>query len=156
MLDRQREREQALRERKAPVYIELMKFYFRVVARSKSDGNDTGPKDDEIEDFLKNQMPEIIIWASDDVVRNFSRFRQGPSEFEEDDENIYAMRSFEELIRAIRQDVGHKSTGISRLDLLSVFINDIHKELKNRGYDSNLNPVVTQECGKGASSGSIT
>ncbi|MCW2835346.1 MAG: hypothetical protein JWN68_3299 [Nocardioides sp.] len=77
--------------------------------------------------FFKKITPQLMIWASNDVVVKWSRFRRGgdkhpPMEY---------MFMMEELLTAIRKDLGH-SGAITKGDLLGLYVNDIDEHLPSK------------------------
>lgn len=109
------------REKKIPIYEELLQFLFRV-ARASKDGKNM-PTEDEITDFMFRFTQTLIIWGSDDVVLAFVKFRD-PSR---QPSNI--LFAVEDIWSAIRKDLGHSNKGISKGMLLRLIINDIDKFL---------------------------
>ena len=109
------------REKKIPIYEELLGFLFRV-ARAAKDGKNM-PTEDEIADFMFPFLQKLIIWGSDDVVLAFVKFRDPARQ----PSNI--LFAVEDIWSAIRKDLGHSNKGISKGMLLRLIINDIDKYL---------------------------
>ncbi len=112
------------REKKIPIYEELLEFLFRVARASKDKDNKNMPTEEECNDFMFKFTQTLIIWGSDDVILAFAKFRD-PSLGQQNDilfvvENIWC---------AIRKDIGHSNKGISRGMLLRLIISDIDKFL---------------------------
>lgn len=107
------------REKKIPIYEELIAFLFRVTRASK-DGKNM-PTEEEITDFMFGFIQKLLIWGSDDVVIAFEKFRRSS----QSQGNI--LFAVEDIWAAIRKDLGHSNKGISKGKLLSLIINDIDK-----------------------------
>lgn len=110
------------REKKIPIYEELLEFLFRVARAAKDDGKNM-PSEKEIADFMFKFTQTLIIWGSDDVVLAFVKFRD-PSR---QPSNI--LFAVEDIWSAIRKDLGHSNKGISKGMLLRLIINDMDKFL---------------------------
>jgi hypothetical protein len=108
------------REKKIPIYEELLEFLFKI-ARASKDGKNM-PTEEEITDFMFRFTQTLIIWGSDDVVLAFVKFRD-PSQGKHS--NI--LFAVEDIWSAIRKDLGHSNKGISKGMLLRLIINDIDK-----------------------------
>ena len=121
--NRQREIEQALYEKKEPVYESLMNFMFDVLKKSKTDESFD---EQEMIDFLMKFSKELMLWGSDDVVRAYVRWRRVTSS---NPTPTVMLLALEDLFRAIRLDFGHTNKGIEKGDLLSFIITDIDETL---------------------------
>jgi len=75
------------------------------------------------ETLFRDVTPKLVTWASDDVIRAWTKFRKFA--IRNSGENIELMFLFEEILKAVRQDLGHKSNNLEKGDLLGLFINDI-------------------------------
>jgi hypothetical protein len=111
------------REKKIPVYEDLIAFIFRVMYSYK-DGSSSMPAEEMIETHSRLTQ-KAIIWASDDVIKAFHKFRV--ASLEADTNKLGIALAVEELFLAIRRDLGHKNRGLYTGQLLRLFINDLHK-----------------------------
>lgn len=68
---------------------------------------------------------KAIVWASDDVVKAFHRFRM--ASLQADTNKLGVALAVEELFLAIRRDLGHQNNGLYTGQLLQLFINDLYK-----------------------------
>ena len=107
------------RDKKIPIYEEIIAFFIRIAKASK-DGKNM-PTEEEITDFMFNFLQKLLTWGSDDVVVAFSKFRNHA----QNQENV--LLAVEGIWIAIRKDLGHKNKDISKGTLLSLIINDIDK-----------------------------
>jgi hypothetical protein len=80
----------------------------------------------------------MTIWTSDAVLREFARFRSGLVQQKDTPNPAQAIKLIEDLILAIRHDLGHQNVGLSAGDILSVFITDAYKVLDEVGANSTV------------------
>lgn len=116
-----REIDAAHRERKAKLYSEFLELVFDMMAQSK-----TGPFDPEnppkdIEDRYMGFTRELLVWGSPKVIKGFERFKAGASA---DVSPHQIMGLVDELLQAIRKDLGNSNFGLSRYDLIKTFVRD--------------------------------
>lgn len=110
------------RNKKMPIYEELIAFLFRV-SRASKDGKNM-PTEEEITDFMFSFTQKLLVWGSDEVIIAFSKFRHP----EEIHGNILFV--VEGIWFAIRKDLGHSNKGISKGMLLGLIVTDIDKFIK--------------------------
>jgi hypothetical protein len=120
------------REKKAFIYEELTGFFFKEIFASKLKDSEQiiskEAKEKEIVEFLTAHTPKIIMWGSDEVLREFYLFRSMSLEVESDPKRVFdVIRKFEELLFSIRRDLGHKNKGLRKNNILGLFINDVEK-----------------------------
>lgn len=121
--DRKREIEQAQRAKKAEIYEDLLKFVFgHVFAATRPDHT---PSDADGFDFFNRFTQRVIVWGSDDVLRQFSKWKFSMNE---NDPNAVIFE-MEKLFFSIRKDMGHKNAGLRRGDILRIFTPDIEQHL---------------------------
>ncbi len=125
------------RDKKIPIYEELITFLFKIWRAAKDNKNK--PTEKEINDFMFSFTQKLIIWGSDEVVVEFNKFRQSGMN------PVLLMLNIENIWFAIRRDLGHKNKGISRLMLLGLIINDVEEfiEKPNRISGSFSLPLST-------------
>ena len=121
--DRKREIEQAQRANKAEIYEALLKFVFGHVFMAQHP--DQAPSDAEGFDFFNRFTQRVIVWGSDDVLRQFSKWKFSMND---SDPNAVVFE-MEKLLFAIRKDMGHKNAGLRRGDILRIFTPDIERHL---------------------------
>lgn len=115
-----------LREKKIPVYKELINWVIKLKKiRWNLDGGENKTEVDDFEFATKiiDFGGELIIWGSDDVLKNWILFiefiRNNPPR---DDLNIdNHLRQFDKLFRAIRKDLGHKNKDIKKGEIGDMF-----------------------------------
>lgn len=124
--DKKREIRKEHREKKIPVYEELISFMLKVIL-SKNIGKKP-PNEHEITIFLMKFTEKIIIWGSDDVLKSYQFFREELIKTQQSSDKTSLTNvifNFENLILEIRKDLGHKNKDIDKGDILSLFVNDI-------------------------------
>ncbi len=128
--ERRLEIEQELRKQKVPLYENFMAFWFRILQAQKPGLEPITDK--EMANFIFEFSHKLIIWGSDDVLKQYAEFRNTsfdligatpPKSFE-------LMLSFEKLLFALRRDMGHKNKNLKTGYILSLFINDTKKYIK--------------------------
>lgn len=114
------------REKKVPVYEDLMQFMFRILMSSKT-GEAVSEK--EMMDFMFSFNQRMMVWGSDEVLASWVAWRKSATS---GSEPFGLMFRYEKLILAIRQDLGHRNKKLDTGDVLSLFINDIHEYLPGK------------------------
>jgi len=114
------------RERKTPVYEEMVKLIFRIAFADKL--NLPQLKENELIEKMAWFTENLVIWGSDELVLAWNRFRtisvknQGQAGFE-------VLFEVERLLLAIRKDLGHSNKGLTSGKVLGLFVNDIESYL---------------------------
>lgn len=118
------------REKKIPVYEDLINFMFRILMSTKTG---TTPSEEEILNFMSDFTQRIMVWGSDDVVAAWVKWRRAALNAEKSKINpIEFLLLYEQLILTIRRDLGHKNRNLSTGDVLALFVNDIDQQLKGK------------------------
>jgi predicted NBD/HSP70 family sugar kinase len=116
MLERQAAVAKELRDKKSPVYEDLLKFMFRVLTATQQ-GKPVTPE--EMVTSLADFTQRLMVWGSDPVVLAWVRFRQSAG-----GDGKQLLLAVENVISAIRRDLGHKNANFTPGDLLSLFVFD--------------------------------
>lgn len=112
-----------LRERKTPVYEEMVKLIFHFTFAEKIG---LPPfSDQEVIKKMAWLTENIVIWGSDDLLLSWNRFRTFAVRNLENPSH-QLLFEVENLLLAIRKDLGHANTGVTRGKILELFINDLH------------------------------
>lgn len=110
-----------LRDRRAGVYREVVKFYLEIMLWEKL-GKE--PKtEEEVIRFHAKVTPQLLMWGSDAVIKRYAQLRSQTIEGENN--SVDLIFEFEKLFLAMRQDLGHANQGLRKGDVLSLFVNDI-------------------------------
>ena len=119
------------REKKIPVYEDLIKFMFRVLMGTK-----TGdiPSEKEMIEFMSGFTQRMMVWGSDDVLYAWVQWRRVlTNEADLKANPMKLILLYEKLILAIRRDLGHNNKGLKTGDVLALFVNDIDQHLTTKG-----------------------
>lgn len=118
-------------DKKTQIYEELVHFFFEIIFAKKI--NQQPKSENETIEFLVKITPKIIMYASDNVLNSFIKFRTDA--IQNTDNSII---NFGEMLLSIRKDLGHNNSDLQNLSILSVFINDVDtlekvlSEIKNK------------------------
>jgi hypothetical protein len=115
-IERRKVLEASIREKKTAMYEEFIVFTLRFMVP----GTET-PSEDEMQEFFARMTPAMVAYASNGFIRAWGTFRIGsdgrsPAE---------TLKGFEELLKAIRNDLGLRSTFLADNALLRLFVNDV-------------------------------
>lgn len=132
--ERKRDLEQQRRELLAPIYEELIEKLMKA-ARSEV-------SEDEITVFFNQLSEKLLLWGPDAIINAYNTWRRASVE---EGGPLAAILSVEDLILALRKDLGHDDKNLKCGDLLQVFINI-------KEYDEELRPFIEA----GASTGVAT
>jgi Co/Zn/Cd efflux system component len=137
--ERQRAIEEQIRERKAPVYEELIKGMLSLLQNAEPGGKVDAKA---AKTLFSKLTPQMITWASDDVMRTWSHWQR--------DQNVGVLKGmqitfgFESLLQTIRKDLGHANTGFEAGDILRLFVSDLDKHLTSNKPAPEVVPVLAE------------
>ncbi len=120
-LQRRLEKDKALEVEKREVYKQLLALLYDILASVKKEGKD---KQSQMEDFERRFFQltrDLPVYASDKVLRLFIQLRNQKAP----QEPAQVLGLLGNLIMAIRRDVGHDATTVTRKELLSTVVTDI-------------------------------
>lgn len=126
-IEQKKEIENQLREKKIPIYEEIIGFIFRITFAEKL--GQEKPSDDEMMQFFTNTTKELVIWGSKDMVDAFGNFRSGLAANAERKDAVKTMSEIEDLLFAVRKDLGHSHKRKKRGDILRLFVTDVDEHL---------------------------
>jgi hypothetical protein len=114
-----------LREKKVPIYEKIINFIFGFTFADKLGKKQ--PTEKEIVKFFAEVTQELVIWGSDEMIDAFYKFRMENLDhangLQTEPNNI--LFTVENLLLAIRKDLGHQNKNMPKGKLLSLFINDL-------------------------------
>jgi hypothetical protein len=110
------------KEKKVEVYEQLIGFFFSLLFAVHL--KKQPPNESEINEFLIQVTPQLILWGSDDVLLSFQRFREMGSNVKAEGDPLTLMNNFEEMLLKIRKDLGHSNQSLTQGSILKIFIND--------------------------------
>ncbi len=120
--EQQLAREEAHREHKRAVYEEFFDFWFTMFAPDAPEKTET-----EIQQFAASWTPKLLLWGSGEMLAAYGKFRATAllENADAKQQGLVMMAALEDLIFAIRKDLGHSNNGLKQADVLRLFINDI-------------------------------
>ncbi len=122
--------DEANRSKKIPVYEDLLNFMFKLF-----DAPRTGKTivENEVAEFVLAFNQRLMVWGGDIVVAAFVKWRRYITNADavkaRPHEGIFL---YEDLILAIRRDLGHRNKGLATGDILAIFVNDVDSNLPRR------------------------
>ena len=130
---KRREVEQEIRKQYLPIYQELIVFLFKLFNLSKTGKTMT---EEEVSQFFSDFTQKTLVWGSDKFLKDFSIFRdssvaQAKKGVATPEETAKIAIALENLLYSIRAECGHENKGLSRGDLLVLFINDIRNYIND-------------------------
>lgn len=128
-LDRKATIVSQLREKKVPVYENVIQLVFGMFFSGK--GGRKKLSEQEIIGQMADITEQLTIWGSDELVQEYHKFRmaslrQSAGKLQNQRESLIALV---DLMLAIRKDLGHKNKNVSRRTILSLFINDLSDDI---------------------------
>lgn len=114
------------RERKTPIYEEMVKLIFRFAFAEKIGLPPLTEK--ELTAKMAWITENLVVWGSDDLLIAWNRFRTYSINHSENSK-FDVLFEVEKLLLAIRKDLGHSNRGIVKGKILGLFVNDIKEYL---------------------------
>lgn len=115
--------ENQLRVKKVPVYEKIIEFIFLITFAEKLGKKQ--PSEKEMIKFFADTTRDLVIWGSHDMVRAFGDFRESLMSMSNNEDTAHILASVEDLLFAVRKDLGHKHNESKRGDILRLYINDL-------------------------------
>jgi hypothetical protein len=109
---------------------QLAPMYEGITTQVRTIGKESGPAGPELEEFMASLQDKLLIWGPAPVVRAWAHAMRV---FESEPEPRDAMLAYAELLRAVRQELGHDDSTLDTRDLLRLFVNDIDDHLPAPG-----------------------
>jgi hypothetical protein len=110
--------------KKIEIYDRLIKFFFDTILANKI-GKKPKSEDELIKGFA-DMTPDLVLWASDDVLNLYIEFRKILTNDPRINLND-SIKLCEKMLLEIRKDLGHQNNNINELSILGTFINDTYK-----------------------------
>lgn len=107
--------------KKIEIYDKIIKFFFDSIFSSKL-GQQPKTEEELIQGFA-DMTPDLILWASDDVLNVYTQLRQIINNNMQDSLNN-TIPLFGQLLLAMRKDLGHQNKQINEVVILNTFLND--------------------------------
>jgi len=117
--------EAELRAQKVPIYEEFIQFMLNTLLKHSKEGT---ANEESVVSFFQDFTPRIALWGSDEVLLAYQRFRAFGTKMDHNSQNNpEIIFLFEEIVLAMRRDLGFKNAGFDRGAILSLFITDVEK-----------------------------
>ena len=127
--DRQAEVRAHLRDRKTKTHEKIVGIVHDLSFGRKT--RDEPPNEHELVRKMAEIVRELMIWGSDDMIRAFHEFRMASlRQAAGTARPLDTLFAVEDLLLAIRKDLGHKNKGITRGRILRLFVNDLPDSLE--------------------------
>ena len=114
------------RQKKVPVYEELIQFMFSVLLAQKVGREPLSER--EINEFFAGFMPKLVVWGATNVILSFGDMREFSAKLAESGRAREVLIIYESVLFEIRNDLGNQGT-LGKGDLLRLFITDIRQSL---------------------------
>lgn len=115
---------EAHRDRMTPVYHELLKRVWQQA------GQESQEPSEEVAEFMRDlKARQLMLGAPKEMIQAFNRWEREAKAAQEQDDNVTLVFAWEELLRAMRRDLGHDDSGLPRGELLRVFMDDLDQFL---------------------------
>lgn len=108
--------------KKTEIYDKVINFFFDSILAAKL-GRQHKNEGELVRGFAE-MTPDLILWASDDVLNLYIKFRQIASGNMQESLNSPILL-FGQLLLAMRKDLGHQNKQIDEVSILGTFVNDI-------------------------------
>ena len=115
---------QELRAKKVPIYESIISTMFKIQLAEKV--GEEPPTEKELIRFFATVTEQLVVWGSDEVVREFRAFRMAFGDGGNPTEGLF---QYEKFLNAIRKDLGHNNQGFKRGTLLGLWVNDIDRHV---------------------------
>lgn len=117
--EKQKTIQEKLRENKVPIYDEFITNVIAYLLDKDKDKNAI-----ELAVFFQKMTPRMIIWADDEVLKAWADFRTVTTTTTD---TMIMIKKFEDLMLAMRKDLGHSNKKLNNHEVLKCFINDIEE-----------------------------
>ena len=114
-----REIAEAHRSKKIELYNSFITTMIGIIRKHKSSGSNALEGDKEIEEFFYKFTTEVVLWGSPGVLGHYATFRNLGQE-----KNPNIVLIVDDIIQAMRKDLGLSNWGLSRGDLMKLFLSD--------------------------------
>ncbi|MCC3588006.1 hypothetical protein [Microcoleus sp. PH2017_30_WIL_O_A] len=106
--------------KKVEIYDKVINLFFDSIFAQKL-GQE--PKtEEELVKSIHDMTPDLILWASDDVLNLYIKFRQMANR---QDSSTTPILLFGQMLLAMRKDLGHQNNQINEESILGTFVNDV-------------------------------
>lgn len=120
-LTKAREVSESHRPQKIDLYTRFIKKVMEVIYKyDKDKSEDAMIKDAGLEKFFQDFATDLVIWGSHGVIRAYAKFRQASK----NGGKLNSVVVMDEVIRAMRKDLGHSDWVLKPGELIKTFLRD--------------------------------
>ncbi|NVK63839.1 MAG: hypothetical protein HWE22_04595 [Flavobacteriales bacterium] len=112
-----RDREEKHRDTKIELYKEFNEFFYRVLSGASEKTTIKAPTEQEVIDFMSEFKHNLILIASPEVIKAMIEFENKSGEG-----NKRILIYMDDLLKAMRKDVGLPTRQLSKRELIQVFL----------------------------------
>jgi hypothetical protein len=120
------QREAHIRAQKVPVYESFLSFWFKTLYQGGKGHKQ--PSQQALQQQMAASVPGFVFWASDDVIRRWNELRRSAADAAEG-KGLEKLLELEDLMLAMRADLGQDNSRLEAGDLLGLWVNDIQDAL---------------------------
>ena len=118
---KKREIAESHRQQKIDLYTPFIKMVMDQMQRQKNaSSKDAAANTANVDKFFREFTTGLVLWGSPKFVRSYLKFREAANE--NSSENLILL--MDDLIRALRKDLGHSDWLLPRGDLIKTFLTD--------------------------------
>ncbi len=114
-----REIAEAHRPKKIELYNSFITTMIGIIRKHKGSDSKVLEGDKEIEEFFYKFTTEVVLWGSPGVLGHYASFRNLGQE-----KNPNVILIMDDIMQAMRKDLGLSNWGLSRGDLMKIFLTD--------------------------------
>jgi hypothetical protein len=114
---------QAALDHKIALYEGFVEFFVEMMGLSGG----PGLNEDKIKERMAAMTPAMLIYASNDFLKQWREFKKVSNNGVEGAALVFQM---ENVLKALRKDLGHSSFLSTKGDILAIFVNDIEDIVK--------------------------
>ncbi len=107
--------------KKIEIYDKVINFFFDTILAKKI-GQEPKTEKELIKGF-HDMTPDLILWASDDVLSLYIKFRQMANNTQNDPSHSILL--FGQMLLSMRKDLGHQNKQLDEVFILGTFVNDV-------------------------------
>lgn len=124
-----------LHEKKIPIYEKIIEFIFSIAFQKKL--GEKKPSEKEVMKFFVNTTKDLVIWGSKDIIEAYGNFKEESQNLPNAENNspMKILSKVEDLMFAIRKDLGHNDIGMKRGDIMRLYITDLSEHLNKSNTD---------------------
>lgn len=128
--ERRAARERAEQEKRIPVYEDFVRDFLQLIGATKPPAERKEVDEEGAFAVIGKFTEKLIIWGSPDVIRTWVdyRYHSWNAENQTPEEQLEMLTKTDDLLLALRRDLGLSNKKLRKLDLLRLWINDLELE----------------------------